>query len=405
MGMDDKTFYSQLMGVETPWKVASVDLLVNEKRVEIRVECEQEVWADELGRRMHIHGYQQRTWRHLDTCQCQTLIIARVPRLKDEDAKTQLIPVPWAEKNSRFTEMFEGFAIRVLKASASVSAACKLLGISWDEADAIMKRAVERGMARRKPEVIHYIGLDEKSFLRGHQYVSVMSDIQGKRVLDVAFDRNTDACNELWDKLTAEQREGVEAVAMDMWEPYRKSTEQRVPQGAIVHDKFHISKHLNEGVDQIRRQEHKELMKEGDERLKGTKYSWLKDHKEMSRNESREFRSLKNEALKVSRAWSIKELFREIWHKKTEGGMRRFFKKWYGWASRCQLKPLIKKARMIRDHLERVVTYATHPISNAMAEALNAQIQTLVTNARGFRNKESFRARILFFCGNLNLAP
>lgn len=403
--MDDKTFYSQLMGVEAPWKVVSVDLLVKEKRVEIRVECGQEVWADEQGGRMHIHGYQERTWRHLDTCQCQTLIIARVPRLKDEEGKTQLIPVPWAEKNSRFTEMFEAFAIRVLQAAANISEACKLLNVSWDQCDAMMKRAVERGMGRRQEESVKYVGLDEKSFLKGHQYVTVMTDIEGKRVMDVAFDRDTKACDQLWEKLTQQQRGQVEAVAMDMWEAYRKSTEAYVPDSCIVHDKFHISKHLNEGVDQVRRQEHRELMKEGDDILKGSKYSWLKNPRNMTREESRDFQRLKKEALKVARAWGIKELFSEIWHKTTGEGMRRFFKKWYGWASRCQLAPLIKKARMIRDHLDRIITYAAHPITNAVAEGLNAKIQSLVTNARGFRTQESFRTRILFFCGNLDLTP
>ena len=403
--MDDKTFYSQLLGLESPWKVISVDLLVSQRRVEIRVECGQQVWADEQGRRMHIHGYKERTWRHLDTCQCQTLVIARVPRLKDEDGKTQLIPVPWAEKNSRFTEMFEAFAIRVMQAAANIREGSGLLGISWDQADAIIKRAVERGMGRRQEESVKYVGLDEKSFLKGHQYVTVMTDIEGKRVMDVAFDRDTKACDELWQKLTASQRESVEAVAMDMWEAYRKSTQAHVPHSSIVHDKFHISKHLNEAVDQVRRQEHRQLIKEGDETLKGSKYSWLKNPQNMTRQEKRDFQRLKKEALKVARAWGIKELFSEIWHQATGKGMRHFFKEWYGWASRCQLPPLIKKARMIREHLDRIVTYADHPITNAVAEGLNAKIQSLVTNARGFRNQESFRTRILFFCGKLDLAP
>lgn len=75
------------------------------------------------------------------------------------------------------------------------------------------------------------------------------------------------------------------------------------------------------------------------------------------------------------------------------------------WASRSQLKPMIKVARMIKSHFENIITYLRHPITNAVTEGLNSKIQAIKANARGFRSFTNYRTRILFFCGKLNLHP
>jgi len=280
-----------------------------------------------------------------------------------------------------------------------------LLNIIWDQAEAIMNRAAGRGMSRRSADPVRYVGLDEKSFLKGHRYVTVMIDIEGGRVLDIQEGRTEEACNELWLKLAPAQREAVEAVTMDMWLAYQNATKNHVPQASIVHDKFHICGHLNKAVDKVRRKEHQDLQAQGDQTLKGTKYMWLKDEKNMNPEERKTFKTLKSEALLSAKVWGIKVLFSAIWNEKSEEGMRKYFKEWYAWAVRCRLKPIVGVARMLKGHLDNIVTYAQHPITNAVSEGFNAKIQSLVTNARGFRNKNNYRTRILFFCGNLDLYP
>jgi transposase len=109
--------------------------------------------------------------------------------------------------------------------------------------------------------------------------------------------------------------------------------------------------------------------------------------------------------LKVAKAWQIKELFREFWCCRDAGEALAFFKRWYRWASRCRLEPIKKGARMLKAHLDQLLTYFTYPIANAMSEGFNSKIQSLKHAARGFRSFENFRIRILFFCGRLNLYP
>src|SRR5436853_4084625 len=130
----------------------------------------------------------------------------------------------------------------------------------------IMERAVERGLARRQAEEIPYLGVDEKAFRKGHRYLTLVNDLDRSRVLYVAEDRKQSSLDGFWPTLTAEQREGIKAVAMDMWDPYVTSTKEHLPDAdtKIVFDKFHIAKHLSEAVDQVRRQENKQLRSEGD---------------------------------------------------------------------------------------------------------------------------------------------
>lgn len=224
-------------------------------------------------------------------------------------------------------------------------------------------------------------------------------------MLDVVETRTEAAADQLWETLTPAQKQTVEAVAMDMCEPYMKSAVRNVPQADIVHDRYHVSAHLNEAVDKVRRAEHKELMAQGDETLKGTRQLWLYNPQNFSEDQAAEFSQLKDLELKVARAWAAKELFSEFWEYHQEGWARRFFRYWFGWVSRSRLKPLVEVAHMLKRHLENLVTFIRHRITNAVTEGLNSKIQSIKANARGFRSFENYRIRILFFCGKLDLYP
>jgi transposase len=410
MSMDTELekHYALLLGVGSPWEVKAVELKLEDKKVEIELEWQWGAAAQcpECGQECSIHdSAPERTWRHLDTMQFSTLIRARTPRSNCPEHGVKTMRVPWAAPQGRFTLLFERFAVEVLLASGSVSQACELLGIGWDTAQEIMRRAVERGLERRQLEGLKHLGMDEKSFRRGQSYITLLTDLEASRVLDVVEERTAEAADQLWETLTPEQKGGVEAVAVDMWEPFIRTIQKQVPDADIVHDKFHISKYLGEAVDQVRRQEHKELMAQGDETLKGTRQLWLYNPQNFSPDQAEEFSVLKDLQLKVARAWAAKELFSRFWEYQEEGWARRFFTDWFGWVSRSRLKPVVEVAHMLKRHLDHLLTYLKHHITNAVTEGLNSKIQSLKAAARGFRSFRNYRIRILFFCGKLQLYP
>lgn len=399
--------YRVLLGLDAQWRVEQVDFSLAEKKVEISLaHVGGGLCCPECGAGCpQADQAPQREWRHLDTMQFQTLIRARVPRANCPQCGVKTVVIPWADKHSRFTLLFEAFAIEVLRACANVQRAAVLLDLNWETTHGIMERGVARGLKRRSVEEVRHVGLDEKSFGQGQSYVSVMTDLDGGRVLEVVEDRTEEATDRLWNSLPAAQRQKVLGVAMDMWQPYLTSTRRQAPAAEIVHDKFHVSKHLNEAVDQVRRRENKALRAEGDDRLVGSKQLWLFNPKNLSRKRKKELAALKAETLKTSRAWAIKEHFRRFWDYTYATSAEDFFSDWYGWAARSRLPAIIDKAKMLKRHLPELLSYFRQRITNALTEGFNSKIQAIKSAARGFRAFKNYRTRILFYCGKLELAP
>ena len=408
--MQDTDLYKQVLGLQEPWFVDRVEIKVTEERVDIWVAHRSEVrWSCpkcglELACRDHA---EERAWRHLDTCQLKTYLHARIPRVECPEHGVLQVPVSWAEARSRFTMLMERLVIDVLKQCATVEGACRLMRVSWDEAWGIMERAVTRGQARKQRRVIPYVGVDEKAFRKGHKYMTVVCDLEEATVEYVGEDRTTESLETFWKSLTPDQLAGVEAVAMDMWEPYIQATQACLP-GAdqkIVFDRFHIMGHMGKAVDTVRKQEHRVLSPTGDDRLKGTKYLWLYSEENLPDRYRPILEALKGMNLKVGRAWAMKESLRGLWDYVSVGWARRFFRQWYFWATHSRLEAIRKVAQMLRSHLENILTYCRHRITNAVAEGLNSKIMSIKRRACGYRNKEHFKTAIYFFCGGLDLYP
>ena len=405
--MRDTDLYQELLGLKHPWNVAGVDLKTEARMVVVDVECaDKTLWVDPDGEgRAHIHGWSLREWRHLDTCQFQTIIRAKVPRVKLQDGSTKEVAVPWAERYSRLTKHMEAFAIRVLNATQNVSAASKLLNMTWDQVNGVMKRAVKRGLKRRENEPVKHAGIDEKAISRGHRYATIISDLDRSRVWEVIEGRTQEDAERAWDTMNEEQLSGIEAVAMDMWPAYMNSARTKVPEADIVHDKFHVSKHASEAVDKVRRQEAKTLAIQGDTTLKKTKYVWLRSHDDLRRSEAAAIRELRRADLKTSRAWKQKESLSRFWDYHSRRAAENYLKRWYASAIRTRLTPVKALARLVKNHTEGLLNYIDHRITNATSEAHNSVIQLIKATARGLPNFDKFRTRVLFFCGALEMAP
>lgn len=407
--MQDHQLYQQILGIMSPWFVERVELKLEEGDVHVHLAHDQHAtWhCPECGAECPIYDHAaERTWRHLDTCQYQTLLHAAVPRTDCPEHGVRTAKIPWAEPLGRFTALFERLAIDWLL-SASRTAVAARLRLSWDEVNGIMQRAVRRGLKRREAEEIAYLGVDEKSFKRRHRYATIVTDLQKGRVLYVAEDRKQSSLDGFWETLTEEQHHAVQGVAMDMWEPYEKSVREHLPDadGKIVYDKFHVAKHLGEAVDKVRRQENKQLRAAGDDRLVGTKYDWLRNPDHFDQRHWREFAALRTSKLKTARAWALKEQAMVLWDYRYEKPARNHFAWWYRWATRSRLKPIIATAKMLKRRLENILTYLKHGITNAMSESLNSKIPWIKYTARGFRTFENFRTAIYFHCGGLQLEP
>jgi len=304
--------------------------------------------------------------------------------------------------------MFEDRCIATILACQTVQAASQLLRISWDEARGIMERAVARGLGRREREIIAYLGVDEKSFRRGQDhYATVLTDLDGRHILEVTPGRTKASLIEALNSLDSKQLRGVEAVSMDMWEPYRRAVEERfpVPQPDIVNDRYHIISHANKALTDVRVEEARELKRQGRKDLVGMSHAILYGAENAPERHAPSLAQLKASDLRTAKGYALKENLRRCWHHRLESTAREHFRKWIRWAKRSALSPFVKVANMIEGHLDHIVSYFRHPITNGPQEGMNAKLMSVLRAARGYRTHETFRMAALFFLGGLDLAP
>jgi transposase len=386
--MRDIDLMAQLLALEDPWRVHQVSPAAKGKSLDVFLE-------HRLARKFHCPECDQarpiydhlpsRGWRHLDHGEFRTWLHARVPRVACPEHGVRQVQVPWVLPGARMTLPFERHAIDTLL-EADVLGASRLLNLSWDEAWHVMERAVARGLRAKKRRVISLLGVDEKSFAKRHRYVTLVCDLQGGTVEYIAVDRKKTSLDAYYLSLTKKQLAGIQGVAMDMWDPFIAATVDHVPSGRdkIVFDRYHIMANMNKAVDQVRRGEHRRLQEDGDDTLKGTKYLWLFAEENLPEKKAEDFEWLRTLLLKTGRAWAIKEALRHLWDYQRKGWALHYWKDWYFWATHSRLKPVVKVAKMIQAHLDNVLTYFDHRITNAISEGLNSKIQTVKKTRMAF---------------------
>lgn len=405
--MHSEELYRQILGLTAPWGVDHVELNMAEQRVDVYVghPARQRFTCPKCGRELGVYDHlPERTWRHLDSMQFLTFLHTRPPRVSCADHGVHQVELPWAQAGSRFTHLFEALAIDVLLA-ANVSKAADILRISWDEAWHLMERSVKRGRAAKGSDTPSQIGVDEKAIAKRHRYMTLVCNLEASTVEYISEGRSEDSLAGYFEALSEEQREGIEAISLDMWPAYIGACRRHVPDAdsKMVFDRFHIMRHVLDAVDKVRKQEHKTLLRAGDARLSRSKYLWLTNPQNMTDKARAHFADLKAAELKTARAWAIKESLRALWDYQSEIWARKFWKRWYFWATHSRLKPIIEAAKLILRHLTNVMTYFTHRITNAVAEGMNSKIATVQKRACGFRNPEHFKTAVYFHCGGLNL--
>lgn len=407
--MESKELYRHLLGLSEPWTVERVDLNMARQHVDVYVKHPggTRFACPDCGQDCAVYDHlAERVWRHLDSCQFLTYLHASPPRISCPEHGVRQARLPWAEEGSRFTHLFEALAIDVLLA-ANVKRAAQILRISWDQAWHLMERAVLRGRATKGMALPKKLGIDEKAIAKGHRYMTLVCDLEESTVEYIGEERTEGSLTAYFTAFTEEQRADIEAISLDMWPAYIQACQACVPQAEdkMVFDRFHIMQHIGQGVDRVRKQEHKELLRQGDATLTRSKYLWLYSAENMPAAAQERFEQIRHGNLKTARAWAMKESLREMWNYTSAGWAKRFWDRWYFWATHSRLAPMIEKAKLIARHLPNVLTYFAHRITNAVAEGLNSKIATVQKRACGFRNRDHFKIAVYFHCGGLNLYP
>lgn len=345
---------------------------------------------------------QEREWRDLGMRDKALRLRYRPFRVRCPICGVRVEKVPWAERWSRVTTALAR-SIALLARRMSWKEVAEHFGLAWKVVAVVVRRAVAEGLRRRPWRPLHIIGIDEVSRKKGHEYLTLVYDLERRQLIWVGKDRTEETLNEYFRWLGRRKARAVQAVCCDMWKAYLKSIRAHLPRAEILFDRFHVVQHLNRAVDEIRREEVKRLGRRESVEVKNTRYILLKNPWNLSPPEKSRLSRLARLNLGIFRGYLLKEAFQKFWDYVSTGWAEKYLGKWLWWASHSRLGPIKEFADLIRRHIEGILAWTRWRISNGALEGMNNKIKLVSHRAFGYRNAENYIANIFHCCADLPL--
>jgi transposase len=373
------------------------------------------VWIDRLGGRLlrcglcgqrcrEVHSIrQEREWQDLSMRKLPLKLRYRPRRVDCPRCGVRVEAFPWAAPWARVTTALAN-AVAILARELSWQGTAREYGLDWKSVATIVKRAVQYGLKNRARPPVHIIGIDEVSRRKGQVYLTVVYDLERRVLLWVGDGRTEEAVQRFFTEELGRRRcRTLRVVCMDMWTPYLNSVRVHAPQAQILFDRFHIVKHLNAAVDAVRRQLWRQITSKQRVEVKGTRWLLLKNPWNLTTDQKERLSTLVRWNTPLVRAWYLKECFQLFWAYRQPGRAARYLLKWINSAMRSKLEPFKKFARMLRSHLDGILTWTKIRLSNGAVEGMNNKIKSISHRAFGFRSADNFIAAIHHCCARLPL--
>lgn len=346
-----------------------------------------------------------RLWRHLDLGGMR-LHLRYAPRRVDcRRCGITTEWVPWAAPNSWHTEAFEQ-TVAYLAQAAAKTVVSTTMRVSWATVGAIVRRVVERMLPGDRLDGLVEIGVDELSYRRHHEYVTIVTDHRSGRVVWAHPGKSADTLRKFFAELGRERCAQLRAVTIDMSQAYRTAVREAAPQARIVFDRFHVQRLVHDALDEVRRAEVREI-EAPEERaaLKRTRFALQKNPWNLNDIERDKLVEVQRVNRRLYRAYLLKETLAAILDRRQAHVARAKLLEWTRWAMRSQLAPFAKTARTIAAHLDGIVAYVATGLSNGRAEGTNGKIRTITRRSFGLHSAWSLIGMIFLCCSGLALRP
>ena len=348
-------------------------------------------------------------WRHLDFGEHVVIVRCLLQRLDCPEHGVRVQGVPFARPKARFTRDVEDVAA-FLATKTDKTTIARFLRIDWDTVGRIGERVVGDGLDEDRLDGLVHVGVDEVSWKKRHNYLTLVTDHDRKKVVWGKAGRDTKTMDAFFEDLGPERSAGIEAVSMDMGPAYAKSVraDGHAPQAVICYDPFHAVKLVTDALDVERRKAWNELRAAGDaeaaKKFKGARWALLKNPTDLDEGQAAVLRKLKRRGGDVWRAYTLKEAFRQVFSGDlTPDQAGQLIDRWVSRASRSRLPAFVKAAKTIRKHRDGILAALRLGINNARAEGLNSVVRLIFTRARGFHSPEAALALVMLTCGPITL--
>ena len=404
--MNSVDIFTLGLGLESPWYVKEVKLLASEsshkKELHIHIDfAKGSEFKLSDGSLCKAYDTVDRTWQHLNFFEHVCYLHARIPRVTLSDGKVRTIDVPWARKGSGFTLMFEAYVMLLIESEMPISKISKCLNTTAPRIWRIFNFWIEKAVCSDDLSSVCEIGIDETSAKKGHDYVSLMVDMNTRRVIDVQEGKDKEVVKKFAYTLEGKggNRKQIEQVCIDMSPSFIAGTLEMFSNAQQTFDKFHLIQHLNQAMDEVRKLERK-----GNELLKNHKYTFLRNRNKLSKSKNEELEYLLATYPVLGEAYRLKEMFRDVFEIEDPEEAKSYLLFWCDLVMEKEIFAFKEFANMIKAHWFGIVNYFDYKITNGILEGINSKIQLIKRRARGYRDVKNFINMIHFCCGKLKFA-
>lgn len=401
--MNSKSLFSAALGIAPPWEVEEVEFSEEAKRLDIKIGFSRGATfhCPVCGTAAPVHDTSEKTWRHLNFFQFDAYLTARVPRVKcpNDGHGVKQVPVPWTRPGSGFTLLFEALVMALVR-EMPVKAAAALLGEHDTRIWRVIDHYVQSARAQTDHSEVRRVGMDETSARRGQNYISLFFDMDQRRLLFATEGCDHETVKAFTDDLKAHKGapEKITGACLDMSKAFIKGVGEALPNAEITFDPFHLIKHMNDALSQVRAEEAKLYP----EMMKASRYAFLKNPENLTPKQDETLTRLCSYRLKTARAYLIKLALQDVYFAPAREEAEVRLKSWYSWAIRSQIEQVRAVARTVKNHWNGILSWFDSKLSNGFIEATNGLIQAAKRRARGYRTTKNLINMAYLIAGKLD---
>ena len=394
--------FEAALGIKAPWFVQSVNFDEARRQLTIGVDFvagSRFAHADAPGEHP-VHDTQIKRLRHLNFFQHECYLEVRVPRVRLPDGKVRQVEPEWVGRLDGFTLLFEALVLAMCQ-QMPFAAVARLVGLSWHRVHAICSRYVELAIDAADLSQVSAVAIDETSSRRGHNYLTLVADMAGRRGIFVTPERNSKTISEFAQHLREHgaDPQQIASASIDMSPAFIKGVAIHLPAARVTFDKFHVIAHASAALDTMRRLEQKT-----DPDLKGLRWTLLKDRNKLHVEQRRDLDALvaRFTSKRTARAWLYREQLRDILDRKQIHVVSAMLAQWCTNVMRSKVEPMKDVAKMIRNHFDGIVAWTQTRQTNGFIEAINGLFQAAKRKARGFVRFATMRTVLFLIAGKLD---
>lgn len=398
------SLFSRSIGIEEPWYIRSIESRNNEVHIYVDVRDGVMLPCSECGEMGYRQGYEktERVWRHGDCLFYPAYVYCRRPRVKCKEHGTKVVEAPWARKNSRFTLLFEGYAMLIL-ADMPILKASQALRCNEKSLTRMMRYWVKKAVDGDDLSQVTALSIDETSFKRGQSYVTVIVDAAARRVIDVEEGRSDQTVIDFSYKLETKggASEKISFVTSDMSKAYMSGVQECFPYAKLTIDKFHVKKLMLEAMDEVRRTEQREHRSKV---LLNSRKLLMIPQGRQSESQREKVAEISRQYPKTGRAFRMVQSLDTVYSSKDIFEARERFNSLFRWLRKSRLEPMKRVALTLKKYMEEILSIFTTRLTNAICEGINSMIQAAKRKARGYHTIEGFSCMIYLIAAKLQLA-